>query len=387
MNDEGHEIFCSRCGAEMNSNSRYCMKCGYLNPEHEANKGMQPYIQNQVNTYSVGVGVQNNPVNQGPMIGLATDSGKPGICFLVNFLLFVVIMGVLLFLAIQVSPNELNMIVYSFFPIACIFVSFFFFFHYGLQLLFMKSNQRWWKAWIPIYNLVVLGTIAFHSKSKGLLALIPIIGMIIVLYRLGKEYEYNSILTILLFFIYIPLMGYGSHFYGRYSYVSSADSKVVEKNYKLQKTLYRLFLGFVVIGGILLLIANLTAVKAKGHQLSNYYYVYAAKKYAKKVEKLVPNKKFDCRDVGIYSETSGYYYFLVEDARDEVFLPFSIFREPISIYVLLDNNGSTPVYYVSVSDGTYGFPPTKVEDLNINTPVEYPSLGIDYYAPNVCTVY
>ena len=38
MNDDGYTVFCARCGAEMNSNSRYCMKCGYLNPDHEANK-------------------------------------------------------------------------------------------------------------------------------------------------------------------------------------------------------------------------------------------------------------------------------------------------------------------------------------------------------------
>ena len=44
MNDDGgFTIYCSRCGAEMSSNSRYCMKCGNLNYDHEANKNMRRY--------------------------------------------------------------------------------------------------------------------------------------------------------------------------------------------------------------------------------------------------------------------------------------------------------------------------------------------------------
>ena len=34
MNDNSYTIFCSRCGAEMKSSARYCMKCGNLNPDH-----------------------------------------------------------------------------------------------------------------------------------------------------------------------------------------------------------------------------------------------------------------------------------------------------------------------------------------------------------------
>ena len=40
-------IFCSRCGAEMKSKSRYCMKCGNLNYEHDANETMRQYIKEE----------------------------------------------------------------------------------------------------------------------------------------------------------------------------------------------------------------------------------------------------------------------------------------------------------------------------------------------------
>ena len=57
MNEEKNIIYCSRCGAEMSDNSRYCMKCGNLNYNHEANKGMRPFIENQADeTYQVGSG-------------------------------------------------------------------------------------------------------------------------------------------------------------------------------------------------------------------------------------------------------------------------------------------------------------------------------------------
>ena len=44
MDNNEYTIYCAKCGAEMGSNSRYCMKCGTLNYEHEANKNMKGYM-------------------------------------------------------------------------------------------------------------------------------------------------------------------------------------------------------------------------------------------------------------------------------------------------------------------------------------------------------
>ena len=54
--DKGEIIYCSRCGAEVNSKSRYCMKCGNLNYNHDANENMRPYIQQDSKPYEVGSG-------------------------------------------------------------------------------------------------------------------------------------------------------------------------------------------------------------------------------------------------------------------------------------------------------------------------------------------
>ena len=46
MNNQGtYTMTCPRCGSQMNSSSRYCMKCGYLNYEHQANAQMKQYVQ------------------------------------------------------------------------------------------------------------------------------------------------------------------------------------------------------------------------------------------------------------------------------------------------------------------------------------------------------
>ncbi len=39
-------INCSRCGAQMRNDARYCMKCGNLNYAHQENKSMQQYATN-----------------------------------------------------------------------------------------------------------------------------------------------------------------------------------------------------------------------------------------------------------------------------------------------------------------------------------------------------
>ena len=387
MNDDGYTIFCGRCGAEMNSNSRYCMKCGYLNPEHEANQSMQKFMPKE-EAHRVGEQsfVAQNEVSTQPVIGLANNSGNHVACFLVNLFCYLGIIGFLFYLVYQMDPTKLNTILYSFFPIGCVVITLLYLFHYSVQLLFMKCNERWWKAWIPIYGIIVLINLGFQSKKKGYLFLIPVVGivvLIIALYRLGELFNYSPFLSAVLPIIFIPLMGYGSHFYGKNQYVSSTDSKIVERNFLFQKILYRMFIGFIVLGAGLWVVANFTLVKTKGRQLENYYYVYAGKKYVKKTDSMIKEKKVVC-DYVKFNGTSGVYYFFSYNVRDEVYLPFSYFREPIMAYVMVDITSGTPKYYVSVSDGTNGYPETAYEDLSMEIPGPYEDIVFDSHAYNVC---
>ena len=93
MENDNHKIYCQKCGAEMNSNSRYCMNCGALNYDHEANKNMQQFIPKyKNNTYQIGSGQfmiqnDNNQISQ----SIATNTGNKFIfhklfSLLVNFI-------------------------------------------------------------------------------------------------------------------------------------------------------------------------------------------------------------------------------------------------------------------------------------------------------------
>ena len=76
-NNESQKIYCQRCGAEMNSNSRYCMKCGNLNYDHNANETMRPYIQDNPTGfqggYQVGSGTNINNSSDQSTIKVANN--------------------------------------------------------------------------------------------------------------------------------------------------------------------------------------------------------------------------------------------------------------------------------------------------------------------------
>jgi len=89
-NTEGNKvdiIRCSRCGAEMKSDVRYCMKCGNLNYSHPDNVSMRPYIKD-VNS--------NKPLNSSvssmmPKVVKNINLSNKMICLIVNILLHLVI--------------------------------------------------------------------------------------------------------------------------------------------------------------------------------------------------------------------------------------------------------------------------------------------------------
>jgi len=92
--NQDYKIYCPKCGSEMNSNSRYCMKCGFLNANNEANQNMQAYIPTVQNTsYQIGSG---QVINQNPnqiTTAIASNTGNATLCFIINFLIYVGILG------------------------------------------------------------------------------------------------------------------------------------------------------------------------------------------------------------------------------------------------------------------------------------------------------
>lgn len=381
--DNGYTITCPKCGNEMNSNARYCMKCGYINTEHESNKSMKKYVKNVKTTYQVGSGdiITNNENNSG--ISIATNTGNKKLAFFVTYFIYLLIVVLSLYSTISNGVNSLDTLIISYFPIMLITISIMFLYIYSFELVFMKCNRPWWIGLIPIYNLIVLSDIVFHKKYIGILVLIPginILFILIVLYKLGKKFNYNGILTVLFSFIFIPLMAYSHHVYEGKTYIEGGE-KTLEKDYKLKKIFLTTIIIFIVVGIILYIMSNIGSVKKAGQLFGNSYYIMANKKMLKVVKNGVENNRINCKN-GTYNEHTGVYYVYYADLGENMYLPLYMTRESIEAYVKIDNNVSDikTKYYSSMSDGKYGFAETAEEVITLETVKEYPTLSYDQNA-------
>lgn len=393
--DNGFTMSCPRCGAEMNSNSRYCMKCGYLNPNNEANKNMQQFIKEEKQeTYQIGSGkfvinntISNN-VNSQVRTSIANNTGNKLVCFLLNFGIFIAIMLFNLNSILKGSSFSIDLLANSLFPMYAIIVSVIFIYIYSLQLIAVKCNKPWWSMLIPIYNLMVLSEITFKKKWIGLLALIPYVGILVfiaMIYMLGKRFNYNGIITVLLSFIYLPLIAYGSHAYEGYVFVEDNSNKSIERDYKLKKIFLTVVLFFLFVGILLTVKLNMSYIEKGSKSASNYYFVFASKSMVAQTKNVTKNNYFKC-SLDEYKNDTGIYYMYFSDISDYIFLPFHLQRETISGYIKIDNTNGVSKYYISLSDGTYGFSETNIDNINKDTVVKYEKLiDLDETKVNVCT--
>lgn len=374
MNQENNfKTFCPRCGNEMNSNYRYCMKCGYLNPTNQANQGMNKFIsKNENEIYQIGSGqtiIQNN--NNQITTSIATNTGNKLLCFLFNYLIYIGVIIVSFALIIGNKVIDFNSIKNSLLPDTVLVTSIIFLYIYPIQLIFTKCNKKWWYALIPFYNLFVLSDIVYRKKWLGILLLIPVVGqifLIIVFYKLATRFKYSGLLAVLFPIIFIPLMGFGSRLYDGVSYVS--EDRTLEKDYKMKKLFFITLMILLVLSGILVFWNNIIEIKTKATRVTNYYYVFATNQIVDKTKQLARENYLDCEEYR-YNSTSGKYYIWYSDLGDATYLPFHAYRDIISGYVIIDNTDGISKYYVSISDGVFGYPETLYDDISLETIIPY----------------
>ena len=379
MDNNEYTIYCAKCGAEMSSNSRYCMKCGTLNYEHEANKNMKGFMPKDMKTsYKVGSGkflLRNNQSNQ-MRTSLAAHTGNKKTCFLINILLFLIFIIVSFLITVE-GNYTIEGILKSSFPMISIVISVIFFYLYAMQLVFMKCNMKWWVSLIPIYNLMELAGVLFQKKWIGLISCIPgigIIGFLVMFYQLGVKFQYNGIFTALLPIISIPMIGYGNHLYDGCMFVEGDVNLALEKDYK-RKKYFMFIIGIFFLFGVGVTAYNkFTSTGAESFSLDNIYYVFAAKQITKKVEENINSGIISCSN-GEYINGQGVYYFYFGDLGDEVFLPFYITRDPITGYVKVDNTSGVSNYYVSLTDGKKGFSEILIKDVKASSVKSYSKLS------------
>lgn len=371
MNENnGFIINCPKCGSQMNSNARYCMKCGYLNYNHEDNKNMRPYIEKNETTYGVNQGfrfVSANHDKEQVMIG--NNIGNKRLCFIITFGIYIVTLLLTFTLSIKGKSLDVYTLMESFFPLIGIISSLLFLYLYSMESIFMKCNKRWWASLIPIYNILILSEIAFNKKNLGWIVVIPVINLIylfILWYKLGTLFDKSGLLIALFSPIYIPILGLGTSQYKKTTYLETNDQKETERDYKYRKISITCILVIVIISVALIVWKNIENIEGNTDKLGNYYYVIASRKIINKIDKKIKNNEVTCNVL-----EDGTYYFEFIDLSKEVFLLTGMMRDAVSAEVKVVVINQTAEYYISMTDGTYGFEETKAEEVTIDTVKEY----------------
>ena len=393
MDQNVYMYTCSRCGNDVKSTARYCMKCGNLNPSHPENKkyeklfqkiGMQGYSVGE-NGISVSVPTKNEVRGGLFNVAFGMHMGNFNLCFFINFLvyvLFVAIVGFIFYsqsgnvLAFAGSPVSYILIIFSIIAIE----------QYSSELLFMKMNHHWYAAIIPLLNLYVLSD-ALNEKNKiiNFLVFVPFLGQLYCLYlfyQVGKAFHTSGFLTALFPFIMIPMIGFGSSPFNDVFYVSGANS--LEQEFTKKKAFLATSIVITLVSVVMVVYANIVDINKGIDFTGNYYLYYASKQLISKTQENVEHKQYLCE----YYDNTLYFYFT--DVGDEVFLPLYITREPISAYIKVviepEGNGVLDAYhyYIAMSDGTMGYPETPVDDFTIKTIKKHKDLDPVYEYETAC---
>lgn len=391
MNNNDNIIYCSRCGAEMRADARYCMKCGNLNYDHPDNVKMQKIIgKNKITSYSVGSGnfILGNKDSSQVTQSIANNTGNKVLAFALPFIVYMLIILGTLLLSLNSCNFDYMKIVSTAFPMVTIIASISFLFIYSIELLFMKANKRWWAGLIPIYNVMILSEIAFNKKKLGLLCLVPIVNIIfifVVFYKIGEKFKANAILTAVLFILMIPVIGFGNNVYDGRTFVDVDEKNATEKDYKRKNTFLFATLFFLLIGVAMMVYANMTNVKDSSESIGNYYYVFVTDKLIKKVEKEIVNESVSCENNLTITQDGTYYIYFI-DIGEAINLPLRIMFPELEGYVKVVNVGGVRKYYVSITDGEKGFSETDSELITTETVVDYETLSTVYENGNACEI-
>ena len=276
-NNTEEKMYCTKCGEVMKASSRCCLKCGNLNPFHEANRAYFAKIQeiqsganpnsvsvNSSNTFnsssnntgsyvnsSVPVSNVYTPVETNSTVNVPVETSSNVIdssnsfigCNIVNGI-FLLLQGIFLFLIVSSSGVSSSL------GLTLILLSIINLIFYGIEIFLLEMGEQWWSFLIPIYGNMVLSDIAFGNMIMGLLVLVPVIGEIVlfvIMYYIGEKIGKNGFLTALFFPFVISIYSYNATNY------ICGNPKKDSFNRFCHKALYSVFVLSLLTGiGLLL---------------------------------------------------------------------------------------------------------------------------------------
>lgn len=274
MNSTEEKMLCVKCGAEMKKESRCCLKCGNLNPYHEANQAYfaklaemhhttynaPPTVQTAAQTSTVQttatpqIAAPMTPAYAGGVPATTTEVAQPVpaakdnstsfmVCSIINgiFVLLQLFIVVFIFLSEGISSSVgIFLLLFGIYNLV----------FYGWEIFCMEMGHSWWSIFVPIYGNMVMADIAMGNMLIGLLTLLPAVGEIVlfvIFYQLGDKMNKSGIVTALFFPIVVAMFGFGAC-----SYICENEKKNSFNRF-LHKGIY--YYSFIaLIAGILLLI-------------------------------------------------------------------------------------------------------------------------------------
>ena len=348
-------MICPRCGAEMDSSKRYCMKCGALNYDHPDNQKMKHYISKEEvdeankEYYEATQGAKSNIIE---IAGKTyVDEVNPrekkkrtfidtGIFISIIFVVSIVFGIVGYFgLYFSISLSILISLIYFF---ICFFLL-------ANISIYMKGGYSGFAPLIPFYNLYAYYDIALGNGWLFLLTFIPIFGVFYQLYanyKLGKVFGRSGWLTLLLPVFLVPLIAFSEM--SVYKGKGKKYQKYVDKGKRRNTLLPGFIYSFIILLVFILCIESpLFEIVREGSLNRDIENVVLT------VEKDINDGVYSCNNGSLLED--GIYYIPFDDATELSNVKFpvrsSMNGERFSGYIKVQvSQGKMNLNYV-MSDG------------------------------------
>lgn len=349
-------MICPRCGAEMDSKQRYCMKCGALNYDHPDNQKMKTYITPE--EFDKANQDYNDPkkheVDTVEFAGRTYETktkNKKGFIdtksAILLLLLFTIILGGLAYFWLNYSL--------SFLFVVCIIYFIVTFFIIVNSAIYMKGGYSGFTPLIPFYSQYAYFDIAVGNGWKFLFLLIPIFGEIYALYanyRLGRVFGKSGWLTLFFPFVMLPIIAIDDRavYEGNGEKYPQFVTSGKRRNAQIPAFVYSILFFLVFLG---------FAFTPTAYICREIFYVLDVSSFVDTVNTDVVDGIYNC-DGNMITEKDGEYYIPFSNASDLTMYSFLPIRSSMNGgklkgYIRVVKKKNNYQYFVTLTDGEYGF--------------------------------
>lgn len=346
-------MVCPRCGAILNPEQRYCMKCGALNYEHPDNQKMRKYITEQEfeQANEEYQKVANGPAQTIEIAG-KVYADVPVADKKTTYVDTRVMVGLLFIVTLCLSAIYYFVFPYSFTMIFWLCLLFFILVFAILTniSIYMKGGYSGFVPFIPFYGQYAYFDIALGNGWLFLITLIPVVGVIYALYtsyKIGKTFGKSGWLTLLFPFIMLPIIAFSDR--AVYRGPGKKYKKYVEKG-KKRNTKFPAFICSIVV---FLLFLGFTQLPFS-RDVANYFVIKDIERVADTVKQDVYDGIYSCGD-NDFSSPEGEYYVSVANLSDIQSYPIpirsSLNGKKISGYFHIQSSRDKIVVSYNLTDG------------------------------------